>query len=107
MNSSALRGPCGHSKEEAVDTTTVHCRSIGTANVTFEAAQPLSSGVSSGCSTVPPNARGAAARTESARASARVGKVFAERAISSESSCRMISQPNGALDGPRRVMRKR
>ena len=68
--------------------------------VKFEAPQPLPSGVSSACATVPPSARGAATRAESARASTRVGNVFAERAISIESCWRMICQPNGAVDGP-------
>jgi hypothetical protein len=75
--------------------------------VRFEAAQSLLSGVSSACATMPPSARGAAARAESASASTRVGNVFAERAISIESCCRMICHPNGAVDGPRLVMRKR
>ena len=57
--------------------------------------------------TVPPSARGAATRAESASASTRVGNVFAERANSIESCCRMICQPNGAVAGPRLVMHKR
>ena len=70
------------------------------------AAQSLPPGVSSGSAKIPPSASGAAVRAESAKASTRVENVFVERAISTASCWRMICQPKGAVDGPRRVMRK-
>jgi hypothetical protein len=55
--------------------------------------------------TLKSNAIGAAARTESANASVRVGNVIVDRMTSTESPSRQISQPKGAVAGPRRVIR--
>ena len=57
------------------------------------------------CGSESSNARDAAARAESASASARVGNVPEDRATSLASAVRTISQPKGSEAVPRRVMR--
>jgi hypothetical protein len=68
-----------------------------------QAVQSISEPLSE--TTLESNAKGAAARTESANASARVGNVIVDRMTSTESPSRQIAHPKGAVAGPRRVIR--